>query len=279
MGLILQAFLIMSIVSILLGLMLIIASKKFKVEEDPKKEQIISILPKANCGACGYVGCEEYAKAIVEENVDITLCKVGGDEVIKKIAEIMNKSVVEATKMVAVVMCQGGINAKDDYVYGDIKSCEYAVRLFDGYKKCKYGCLGFGDCIETCPFDAIFINENKVAQVDPLKCKGCGLCVKSCPQNIIKLIPCRYQVHILCSSQDKGNIVKQICSLGCIGCGLCVKSCPVKDIVLENNLAVMKYNKCNNCGLCVVKCPTDCIVSLLPIENKEKNLLSSLVAK
>ncbi|MFN3550398.1 MAG: RnfABCDGE type electron transport complex subunit B [Endomicrobiia bacterium] len=269
-NIIIQSFLVMGSVSIVIGFLLSVAAKKFKVISDPKKDKILSSLPGANCGACGYVGCEQYAEAIVNSNVEINLCKPGGEETVKKIAEIMNKEITELQKMVAVVLCAGGNNAKDEFVYKGLKSCDYVSKIFNGQKKCKYGCLGFGDCVEVCPFDAIFINEYGVAEVDILKCTGCGLCVKTCPQKIIKLVPCNYQVHILCSSKDKGNIVRQICSFGCIGCGLCVKTCPVKDIVLENNLAVMKYNKCNNCGLCAVKCPTKSIVSKIRLNFEEK---------
>lgn len=267
---ILQSVLVMSSVSIVVGLMLSFAAKKFKVETDPRKEAILSLLPGANCAACGYAGCEQYAEALVNENVDVTLCKPGGLEVSNKIAEILGKEVSSVERKVAVVLCNGGLRAKDEFLYLGIKRCEVAIKFYDGYKMCKYGCLGFGDCVEACPFGAIKINENGIAQVDMLKCTGCGLCVKSCPKGIIKLVPCKYQVHIFCVSKDKGVVVKQICSVGCIGCGLCVKSCPVHDIFLSQNLAVMKYDKCNNCGVCVAKCPTKSIASLISMEDKTK---------
>lgn len=256
--------------SVIIALLLSFAAKKFKIEEDPKKEKIISVLPGANCGACGYPGCEQYAEAILTSNVEITLCKPGGNDVSKKIAEILGKEVKDTQRVVAVVMCKGGKLAKDEFKYTGIKRCDIANKFFGGYKSCKYGCLGFGDCVEVCPFDAIYINENGVAEVDIMKCTGCGLCVRSCPKNLIKLVPCQYQVHILCSSKDKGVKVKQICSVGCIGCGICVKNCPVSDIYLENNLAIMKYNRCNNCGICVIKCPTKSIVSKININKTEE---------
>ena len=268
-NIIIQSFLVMGSVSFVIGFLLSIAAKKFKVVSNPKKDKVLSALPGANCGACGYVGCEQYAEAIVSSNVEINLCKPGGEETVKKIAEIMNKEVSDVQRMVAVVLCAGGSRAKDEFLYKGLKSCYYASKVFNGQKKCKYACLGFGDCVEVCPFEAIFINKYGVAEVDILKCTGCGLCVKVCPQKIIKLVSCSYQVHILCSSKDKGNIVRQICSVGCIGCGLCVKTCPVRDITLEDNLAFMKYDKCNNCELCVIKCPTKSIVSKIKLNSKE----------
>jgi Na+-translocating ferredoxin:NAD+ oxidoreductase RNF subunit RnfB len=279
---ILNSILVISAISIFVGLLLSFAAKKFKVESDLKKDLILSVLPGANCGGCGYVGCEQYAEAIVKDDVDIALCRPGGEEVVKKIAEILGKEVGDIERIVAVVMCNGGDRAKDEFEYNGVESCRYAIKFFDGQKLCKYGCLGFGDCVEVCPFDAIYINQYGVAEVDPFKCTGCGLCVKACPKNIIKLVPCNYKVHILCSSKDKGNIVRQICSVGCIGCGLCVKVCPQKDIVLGNNLAMMKYDKCDNCGLCVVKCPTKCIVesnTLVKDLNDIKNFSLTTLAK
>jgi Na+-translocating ferredoxin:NAD+ oxidoreductase RNF subunit RnfB len=253
-------------ISVIIALLLSFAAKKFKVESDPRKDLLISVLPGANCGACGYPGCEQYAEAILTKDETFNLCKPGGPEVSKKIAQILGKEVdVSSQRMVAVVLCAGGSRAKDEFIYNGIKKCSVANKFYEGQKLCKYGCLGFGDCVEVCPFDAIHINKYGVAEVDPVKCTGCGLCVKACPKNIIKLVPCNYQVHILCSSKDKGVKVRQICSVGCIGCGICVKSCPVNDIELKENLALMKYDKCNNCGICVEKCPTKCIVDVTRI--------------
>ncbi len=257
---IIYSTLLMAITSILIGLGLGFAAKKFEVHSDPKKNEILDSLPKANCGACGYVGCEQYAEAILLQNVDITLCRPGGEETAKKIASIVGKEISQIERLVAQVMCNGGTNCKDDFVYKGEQKCSYATNFFQGQKMCKYACLGFGDCVEVCPFDAIFINKNGVAEVDILKCTGCGLCVSECPKKIIKLVPCKFQVHIRCASKDKGVVVKQMCSTGCIGCGICVKSCPKNDIYLDNNLAIMKYEKCDNCQICVTKCPTKTIV-------------------
>ncbi|MCX7957392.1 MAG: RnfABCDGE type electron transport complex subunit B [Endomicrobia bacterium] len=273
---ILQSLLVMGTTSVILAVILGIAAKKFKVEEDPKKQAILSALPGVNCGACGFAGCEQYAEAIFNGIVDITLCKPGGNEVSKKVAEILGKKIDDTQRAIALVLCSGGDRAKDEFKYSGIKRCDVANKFYEGQKICKYGCLGFGDCVEVCPFEAIYINQYGIAKVDIFKCTGCGLCVKACPKKIIKLVACTYQVHILCNSKDKGVKVKQICSVGCIGCGLCVKSCPVSDIYLESNLAIMKYNKCNNCGICVVKCPTKTIFSNLSNTNKNNKKELSL---
>ncbi|MCS7151919.1 MAG: RnfABCDGE type electron transport complex subunit B [Endomicrobia bacterium] len=276
---VLQSILVMGTVSGFIALLLSFAAKKFRVEVDPRKEAILEILPGANCAACGYTGCEQYAEALIDGNVDINLCKPGGQEVVVKIAEILKKEVATVERKVAVVLCNGGVHAKDEFIYDGIKRCDIAFKFYDGRKVCKYGCIGYGDCAKVCPFDAIRINKYGIAEVDRLKCTGCGLCVNTCPKGLIKLVPCKYQVHILCNSKDKGVIVRQICTVGCIGCGLCVKSCPVNDIVLNENLAIMKYNKCNNCGVCMVKCPTKTIISFIGTSEKEVKNFSLNLAK
>lgn len=257
---IIYSTLLMSGASIAIGVGLGLAAKKFKIKSDPRKDEIALLLPGVNCGACGFVGCEQYAVALTTENVDTSLCKVGGQDVVSKIAKILGKESSDVVRKIAVVMCVGGTKCKDDFVYSGIKKCSYANNFVEGQKMCKYGCLGFGDCVSVCPFDAIHINKIGVAEVDILKCTGCGLCVKSCPKKIIKLVPCVYKVHIKCTSQDRGNFVRQVCSVGCIACGICIKICSVKDIYLDKNLAFMKYEKCNNCQLCATKCPTKCII-------------------
>ncbi len=251
---------LMIIAGVLIGLGLGFAANKFKIKVDPRKENILKILPGSNCGTCGFIGCEQYASAIVEQNVDISMCRPGGQNAANKIAQILGKESKNVERKVAQVLCSGGVRCKNDFVYSGIKKCSYSKKFFQGQKKCKYACLGFGDCVEVCPFDAIYINEYGVAEVDFLKCTGCGLCVKSCPQKIIKLVGCEYKVHIKCSSKDRGAFVKQICSVGCIGCGICAKVCHVKDIYLDSNLAVMKYDKCDNCKVCETKCPTGSII-------------------
>jgi len=177
----------------------------------------------------------------------------------------------EPVKKVAIIKCAGGEKCKDKMVYTGIKDCRIATGVFGGNKECTWGCLGFGNCAAACPFGAITYTEGQVPQIDAVKCTGCGLCVAACPKNIITLVPCKYHYHVLCASQDKGALVRTICPVGCIGCGICVKVCPEKDIVLENNVARIKYENCTNCGVCFHKCPTKSI-------QKKKSSISQEVA-
>lgn len=237
------------------------ASKKFHVERDERIDQVEEALPGANCGACGYAGCSSLAEAIVAGSVPQDICPVAGEEAQKQIAKIMGAANSEAgEKLIAQVLCRGGWKETQRLSeYRGVKSCKAANIVSGGTKSCQYGCLGLGDCAEACPFDAIVINDNGIPEVDSEKCTGCGKCVEACPRSIITLARISKKNHIRCSSHDHGKTVRKICEVGCIGCSLCAKVCPVDAITMENNLAVIDYDKCINCGLCAEKCPTNAI--------------------
>lgn len=246
--------------SLLFGVGLAYASKKFAVETDPRVEAVREALPGANCGACGYPGCEGYAVAVVDGIAPIGDCPPGGSSVSRKIGEIMGRKVEESQRQVAQVLCQGDCdNATQKYNYQGIEDCVAASMLAGGPKGCSYGCMGLGTCVRSCPFDAIHINEKGIAKVDRDRCTACGKCVIACPKNIIELIPESSQVQVLCISKDRGRTVKPLCKVGCIGCGICVKSCKFDAINMENNIARIDYQKCVNCMMCAEKCPTKAI--------------------
>lgn len=235
------------------------ASKKFAVEVDPRIARIREVVPGANCGACGYPGCDAFAAAVVEGRIQANGCPVGGAKCAGKIAEIMGSSAEDVESKVAKVICNGSKDkCSDKYVYHGIEDCKAATNIAGGDKSCKYGCLGLGTCVRACAFDAITI-ENGIAVINPEKCTGCTMCVKECPKSVITMAPISKTVHIMCNSNDKGKEVKANCSVGCIGCQICVKACPFNAIDFENNLAKINYEKCTNCGVCVAKCPTKAI--------------------
>lgn len=245
------------------GVLLSIASNVFAVEIDPKVEEIRSVLPGANCGACGFPGCDGLANAIAKGNAPVTACSVGGNPVAEQVADIMGVNATNVDRNVATVLCQGDCNkAKDKYRYEGIKDCRAANILQGGSKACSFGCLGCGTCKEVCAFDAITMVDG-VAVIDKEKCTACMKCIEVCPKAIIELVPYDNQFVVKCKSKDTGKEVRNKCTIGCIGCQICVKNCPVDAFSFENNLAKINYDKCINCGVCAEKCPTKAIYSNL----------------
>ncbi|MDZ7330507.1 MAG: RnfABCDGE type electron transport complex subunit B [candidate division KSB1 bacterium] len=249
---------------LLFGAGLAFASKKFAVYVDPKIEEIISALPGANCGGCGYPGCSGYAEAVVKSGAPMTLCSPGGDAVVQKIAAIMGVEAVEAgEKKVAVVQCQGSHeNAPKRYHYAGITNCHAAQILMGGDKACVYGCLGYGTCVESCPFGAMRMGDDGLPIVIEEKCTGCGMCVAACPRGIMKLIPVSQKIFLGCVSQDKGKAVKQVCKVGCTACTLCAnpKVTPSGSIQMKGNLPEIINIKADDLANAVEKCPSHCFV-------------------
>lgn len=246
--------------SIICAVLLTLADAFFGVKEDETATAIRDCLPGANCGACGYSGCDGYARALAEKTVEKTnLCVPGGDNVAKDIAAILGVEAEDVVERVAYVACNGTCNAVEvKYEYQGEKSCYLANVAYSGNKSCIYACLGYGDCAVVCPQNAITV-ENGVARVNSRKCIGCGICVRACPNSIIHLIRDTSRVVVECSNHDKGAQTRQYCSNGCIGCMKCQKVCPNGAITVTNNLAQIDYSLCTGCGECVKVCPVHCI--------------------
>lgn len=241
------------------GALLTVASKVFEVKTDPRIGEINEALPQANCGGCGYSGCSDYARAIVEDGAPVNLCRPGGGESAEKIAAVMGTSAGAVSAATAVVRCSGSCdNTSEKYIYSGTQTCLSANRFYNGSKVCTHACLGFGDCVKVCPQGAISV-ENGLARVDHRKCIGCGLCAKECPNNIIVIRDISKQIDVCCSSTDIGKIVRSVCKSGCIGCKLCEKNCPSGAITVKNNLASIDYEKCTVCGKCAEVCPAKAI--------------------
>ncbi len=247
------------------GLVLAIASKVFYVETDPRLDQLNECLPGANCGGCGYAGCGGYAEAVLKGEAPIGKCSSGGNECAERMAEIMGAKVEKVERKVALVRCSGAKHFDENGVqtagakmkgpYEGIEDCLAASKVAGrGPLACKFGCLGFGNCVAACKYDALKIVDG-VAKVDQEKCVGCMACAAECPRGLI--VPMEYgkDVIIACASNAKGAVTTRACSAGCIGCGLCAKICPQGAIKVDGNLATIDYSKCVSCGLCATVCP------------------------
>ena len=253
------AVVLLAVLGLAGGAILVLASKFMAVYEDPRIAQITECLAGANCGGCGYAGCADYAKAIVEQGAPTFKCAPGGDKCADAINAIMGAEQSDRPSLRATVLCNGGNgNCGDRYEYHGIQTCAAAASIAGGPSACAYGCLGLGDCTRACKFDAIHV-VNGVAVVDRKKCTGCSACTVVCPRHVIAIKPIAPQPAVKCSNLDKGAAVNKTCKVGCIGCGICVKNCPQQAIFLKNNVAVIDYTKCNGCGTCVTKCPKKAI--------------------
>jgi electron transport complex protein RnfB len=248
------------------GIILIWASEKFSIETNPLVEEVIGALPGANCGACGYAGCADFADKVVGQVAPLNGCPVGGIDVAKLIGELLGQEVKESESIYPFVRCHGGIHCIDKIYYEGIEDCKAVMMLSDGEKGCSYGCMGRGTCVRACPFGAIKIGDDRLPVVNRNLCKSCGICVEACPNNILVMASESEQVHVLCRSHDKGKVVKAVCEFGCIGCKICQKNCPADAITVTNFLAQIDQEKCTNCGLCIENCPQKSIVMRNPIK-------------
>lgn len=233
-----------------IGLLLALADKKLAVETNPLIDEVLDVLPAGNCANCGFAGCAQYAEAVVEDpSVPPDLCTPGGNEAAQKIAALTGKKAAEIKPVKAVARCKGcpETNSTTKYIYNGLNDCEAAANLFAGEKGCEYGCLGLGNCVRACPFDALVIGEKNVPEVNVEKCVGCGLCVSACPRGVMVLVPENAVSVIGCQNHQKGGQTKKVCNVGCIGCRLCVKACPHEAMKVVDNLCEIDYDKCQFC--------------------------------
>ena len=265
---ILWTIVILTVLGLLLSLILFWVAKKFKVEEDPRIDEVEKVMPGANCGGCGFAGCRAFADAAVHApNLDNNYCPVGGNAVMKKVADILGYQVTEKAPMVAVVRCNGSCqNRPVVNEYDGDMSCRVKAALYSGDTGCAFGCLGCGDCVNACQFGAISMNpETGLPVVDETKCTACGACAKACPKHVIEIRNAgttprnTRRVYVSCVNKDKGGVARKACTAACIGCGKCAKVCKFDAITVQDNLAYIDTAKCKACGQCVFECPTGAI--------------------
>lgn len=256
---------IITVLGLLLALILFWVAKKFKVEEDPRIDEVEKVMPGANCGGCGFAGCRAFADAAVHApNLDNNYCPVGGNEVMKKVAAILGYDVKDKAPQVAVVRCNGTCdNRPVTNVYDGAPSCKVKATLYSGDTGCPFGCLGCGDCVSACMFGAISMDPvTGLPVVDDTKCTGCGACAKACPKHVIEIRnkgPRSMRVYVSCINKDKGAVARKACTAACIGCGKCAKVCAQDAITVADNVAYIDFTKCKLCKKCVAECPTGAI--------------------
>ena len=252
------AVLVMAAMGVLFGLLLTFTSKVFAVPSDPKRDAVREALPGANCGGCGFPGCDGCADAIASGKAPVTACPVGGAPGAQKIGAIMGVTVDSGKRKVAHVICQGGVDhCRETFQYNGIHDCIAASLIADGNKACRFACLGLGNCERVCPFDAIHVDPAfKIAVVDEDKCQSCGKCIAECPKHVLELREVDQPVDMLCRNPDMGKNVSQQCSRGCIGCERCAKACKFDAITMVGHLPVVDNEKCRHCMVCAEVCPT-----------------------
>lgn len=254
------------VLGVVLAVVLFFVARRFRVHEDPRIDQVEAMLPGANCGACGYPGCRGLADALVaRDDISALFCPVGGADVMSAVAGFLGKAAPEREREIAVVRCGGSCaNRPRTNRFDGARSCAVQAATYAGDTGCSFGCLGQGDCVAVCAFDAIHMNpETGLPEVDAEKCTACGKCVTACPKIIIQMRrkgPKSRRVYVSCVNRDKGAVAKKACSVACIGCGKCFKVCEFEAITLGNNLACIDPVKCRLCRKCVAECPTGAIV-------------------
>ena len=246
---------IIALLAIVFAILILVVTKVCHIKEDEKVVKILENLAGANCGGCGHTGCEGYAKCLAKGEGNLSDCKVTSDEAKAIIAKIAGIPFEAEEPTVAVVKCNGGINASDKYLYMGNEGCVNRTVYHDGNKVCKTACLGGGTCESVCPINAIKVMEVGVAKVQREICTSCGACIRSCPKNCIDRIPASAKIYVACSTHCKGKETMSFCKVGCIGCGLCAKKCPNGAITMVDNLPVIDYKKCDGCYTCIEKCP------------------------
>lgn len=255
----------LSTLGLVSAIILYFVAQKFKVFEDPKIDLIEDALPSANCGGCGFPGCRNFAEACVKAgSLEDLYCPVGGNETMANVAGILGVDAVEADPQVAVVRCSGSFeNRPKTNIYDGAENCTIVHNLYTGDTDCPYGCLGLGECVDACDFDAMYMDEKTgLPVIIDDNCVACGACVEACPRDIIELRKRNKKdrkIFVSCVNEDKGGLAKKYCSVACTGCTKCFKVCPFDAITMNNNLAFIDSEKCKLCRKCVLECPTNAI--------------------
>lgn len=261
---ILVAVIVSFALAFLIGILLGVFKKIFYVPANEKALAIREVLPGANCGGCGYPGCDGFANACALGNAPANGCTAGGAAVAQAVANVLGVT-VDAENYVAVLACQGDCEkAVPRGVYKGVKNCAACHQAVNGNKMCNWGCMGFGDCVSVCQFGALSMGKDGLPKVDTKKCTGCGMCVKACPRHLFSLVPLSRKGSIaLCSNRNENKpAILKSCKIGCIKCLKCERACAFDAIKVTNGIPITNYEKCTSCNKCVTDCPTHVLALL-----------------
>ena len=258
----------LSLLALISAVILYFVAQKFKIFEDPRIDEVHALLPSANCGGCGFAGCRNFAEALVKaESFEGLNCPVGGSSVMGQIASLLGKSAPVVDPLVAVLLCNGTPEYRPrTSTYEGVSDCRISNSLYIGETDCSYGCMGYGDCVRSCAFGAMYIDSTtELPVIIDNKCVACGACVKACPRNLIELrkkAKKDRKIYVACSNCDKGGPARRACKVACIACNKCFNVCEYDAIKIENNLAYIDAKKCTFCRKCVQECSTNSILEL-----------------
>lgn len=260
----LLAILIVGGVGLVFAVFIALANRQLWVWEDPRIDAVASMLPNANCGACGLPGCRAFAEQAVEGIVSPTQCSVGSDDVHSAIASFLGVEAGTAVRRVARLLCAGGTDvAMSQAEYRGIPTCAAAAAVAGGGKGCTWGCLSLADCERSCTFDAIRMSETGLPVVDPVKCTACGDCVDACPKDLFVLLPVDNHLVVQCKNLLAGDEVLEQCQVACTACGKCVQDAAPGLISVTSGIAVVNYDLNAQADRHAVdRCPTNAIVWL-----------------
>ncbi|MFY0652763.1 MAG: RnfABCDGE type electron transport complex subunit B [Cyclobacteriaceae bacterium] len=265
--LVLNTVIILGSLGVLAAVILYFVSKKFYVKEDPRIDGLMDVLPNTNCGGCGYPGCRNFAEGLTKASeLNDYFCPVGGNEVMKQVADILGMEAVERDPYVAVVRCAGSReHRKKVNNYDGAASCTIATDLYSGDRGCADGCVGLGECADACDFEALFMNPvTMLPEVVEDKCTACNACVTACPKDIIELWPQgkkNKRIYVACVNEEKGGVARKECAVACSGCAKCFDECRYDAITITNNLARIDPDLCKLCAECVEVCDSRNIMS------------------
>jgi len=282
---ILNSVFLLTFLGIVAALLLYVVAKRFNVYENPMISEVEEMLPGANCAGCGSPGCRSFAEKLVHaEDISDLFCPVGGNEVMKRVSQALGKEVAEKDPTVAVIRCQGSCDVRPKTSeYQGPRSCAISALIYSGETDCQYGCLGDGDCVVACKFDAMYMDEaTGLPVVITDKCTSCGMCVEACPRGIIEMRPKHkrdLKIFVGCLNEEKAGIARKACSVACIGCSKCQDICPKEAITMNNNLAYIDPAYCTLCRKCVDVCPTHSIIETNFPPRKVKPAEEPAVAK